>query len=356
MSYVALGLTAVLMAGCSQGAAPEPTAEPGGDDEDFGGQTLTVTNFGGTWQENWQTAVVEPFEKKYNAKILTVEATGTALLAKIQAQKEDPVIDVWMGNAKTGEQLIKDGLTLEVTEEDIPNLKNVIPALRREGDPYISFASGPVGIVYNTDMITTPPTSYDDLFDPAYAGHVAMPSNETCCSYYYAIQETYRAGGDLDDLDPGWEKLEELKPNVMAFTSWAQLVTLLTSGQAWIAYAATDRTGTAIKEGAPLDVVLPEEGALVIVDAIGIVKGTKKERLAQLYINQVLSAESQNAFTSSAVLSPGVTDATTDPANLPFLGTTEYLEKSSENFPMDWKVITEREPEWVETFSRIVGG
>lgn len=345
-------IAGMLLAACGSSNSGGSSAPVGND---FKGETLTVINYGGSWQDAWDKAITKPFEEKYNAKVVTVEATGTQLLSKMLAQRNNPQVDVWMGNAKDGEQLIKDGLVRNLDPARIPNLANVYPQYRRQGDGYVYVDVGPVGIVYNTDKIKTPPTSYNDLFNPAYKGHVVMPSTDTCCSYYFPIIESYLHGGDLNNMEPGWQALKRLKPNVLTFTGWQQLVSLMSSGQGWIAFAGTDRIGTAIKDGAHLKVVLPEEGNLPIPDVTGVTKGTKHERLAQLYINQVLAAKSQQEFTDWATLAPVVKNANATKDNLPFLGTPAYATKTSKEMPMDWSTVTKLQPEWLDRFQRTIG-
>jgi len=345
-------VTGMFLAACGSSGSGG-SSKPVGDD--FKGETLTVINYGGTWEEAWNKAITKRFEEKYNAKVVTVEATGTQLLSKMIAQRNSPQIDVWMGNAKDGEELIKDDLVQTLDPAKIPNMANVYPQYRRQGDGYVYVDVGPVGIVYNTDKIKTPPTSYQDLFNPAYKGHVVMPSTETCCSYYFPIIESYLNGGNLDNMEPGWKALEKLKPNVLTFTGWQQLVSLMSSGQGWIAFAGTDRIGTAIKDGAHLKVVLPEEGNLPIPDVTGITKGSKHQRLAELYVNQVLDAQSQQEFTDWATLAPVVNNAHATPENLPFLGTPEYAAKTAKEMPMDWATVTKLQSDWLDRFQKTIG-
>lgn len=357
-TVLATGAVVALLAACGSsndsGSASSGSTTPKGND--FSGETLTVINYGGSWQENWNKAITKGFEQKYNVKVREVEATGTQVVAKMRAQRNNPQIDVWMGNPTLGAQLTNEKMVNPLDPAKIPNMANVYPQFRIKGDPYVTVDSGPVGIVYNKKKIKTPPTSYADLYKPEYKGHVVMPSTDTCCSYYFPIIQSYLNGGDLNNMKPGWDALKRLKPNVLTFTGWQQLVSLMSSGQGWIAFAGTDRVGTAIKEGAPLGVVLPEEGNLPIPDVIGVTKGTKHQRLAELYINAVLGGQGQKEFTSWAVLSPVVKDAQVDPANLPFLGSPEYGEKTAKAMPMDWNVVLKNDSAWLEEFTKVVGG
>ena len=50
-----------------------------------------------------------------------------------------------------------------------------LPGVQVDGEVYIvPVDAGTAGIMYNADEITTPPTSWTDLFDPQYAGRASL--------------------------------------------------------------------------------------------------------------------------------------------------------------------------------------
>src|SRR5215471_3806482 len=61
--------------------------------------TLVVTGYGGRWSEVMKRALVEPFEKKYDARVEIVTGITTEWVAKLMAAGPDnPPFDVVMGN------------------------------------------------------------------------------------------------------------------------------------------------------------------------------------------------------------------------------------------------------------------
>src|SRR5207237_9763529 len=62
-------------------------------------KTLVVTGYGGRWSEVMKKALVEPFEKKYDARVEIVTGITTEWVAKLMAAGPDhPPFDVVMGN------------------------------------------------------------------------------------------------------------------------------------------------------------------------------------------------------------------------------------------------------------------
>src|SRR5438094_9941723 len=70
---------------------PQPVA-------DAQSKTLVVTGYGGRWSEVMKKALVEPFEKKYDARVEIVTGITTEWVAKLMAAGPDhPRFDVGTG-------------------------------------------------------------------------------------------------------------------------------------------------------------------------------------------------------------------------------------------------------------------
>src|SRR5690606_9264494 len=112
-------------------------------------------------------------------------------------------------------------------------------------------------------------------------------------------------GGSVENIDPGFQAIKSLKPNVLTFwTSTQQFESALLGGDAPVGIYNPNRAGALVKGGAPIGVVWPEEGAAVFGNAIGVVKDTKHRDLAEKYVNFALSTEVQQRFCEEALLAP----------------------------------------------------
>ena len=80
-------------------------------------------------------------------------------------------------------KLIAGKLTLPLDLQNIPNLANVIPAMQEAdyitegGQAYgVAYAYSPYGLAYNSALFSEPPTSWNVLWDPQYAGQYVLTS------------------------------------------------------------------------------------------------------------------------------------------------------------------------------------
>jgi putative spermidine/putrescine transport system substrate-binding protein len=339
---------AVVAGGVGLGAMPTAAAVA----KDFHGETLTVIDYGGGWQKSWDQYVIQPFEKMYNAKVVEVQSLTGPTVAKMRAQRDNPQFDVWM-MADLGATVVKnDGLVQPLDPNAIPNLAQVRPQARYPGNPYVDFAFFAMTIGYNTQAVKNPPLHWADLFKPEYKGHLVLPDINTCCGFLFVVMESYLNGGSLDNMAPGFQKLRELKPSVLTFSSsWDQIVSMVTTGQTWIALASSDRIGGAGLNGAPLKSIYPSEGSVAFPNAIGIVKGTKHLALAEAYINWVLSPEAQAGHGNHAVVIPANPLAKLLPNILQYLPTEAVLKKSI--YP-DWEKVGRDTAQWTKEWQNII--
>src|SRR3546814_14162014 len=72
-----------------------------------------------------------------------------------------------------------------------------------------------LGLVYNTNEIKTAPTSWEDLWNPKYAGIVTIPSpaNAMGVPFLYAVNKMQ--GGTSAAFKPGFDKLKSF--NVFSY-------------------------------------------------------------------------------------------------------------------------------------------
>ena len=112
---------------------------------------------------------------------------GDEAVAKMQAGFQADVV-----NSCVDESTLDDGAGRPVPtagHRRIPDWKNVFPAMKDlpgvpvDGKVYmVPVDAGTAGILYNADVIKTPPTSWHDLFDPQYAGRASIEDNSMTAS------------------------------------------------------------------------------------------------------------------------------------------------------------------------------
>ncbi len=128
-------------------------------------ETLVVNSFGGEYQELFEKAVIQPFEKKFGVKVVH-DATGTSAqdYAKIRASKGAPGFDV--AAALSPPEVVlgaKEGLLEKITDKEVPNLKFTWEKARQTmpPDPVINTLQFD-SLLYNKDKLDKPPTWADN--------------------------------------------------------------------------------------------------------------------------------------------------------------------------------------------------
>src|SRR3954453_21851721 len=113
---------------------------------------LTVIVYGGSFEEGWKKAVIEPFEKA-NPGIKVKIATGLTMqtVALMRAQKDDVRVDVIMMDEVGAAQANAEGLYHPLEVSKIANIEKLYPQFRTKGDPYTKFMYVAQALVYNKD-------------------------------------------------------------------------------------------------------------------------------------------------------------------------------------------------------------
>jgi putative spermidine/putrescine transport system substrate-binding protein len=109
-----------------------------------------------------------------------------------------------------------------------------------------------------------------------------------------------------------------------------------------------------IGQGVPVTVVIPKEGAVLGVDTVAIMKGSKKSELAYKFIDILYDPEIQAEIAKLKKGSPAVLNAKLDPevAKLPGVFSTSAQWKEQIN--IDPKLRAEKTAEWRKWFAETI--
>jgi iron(III) transport system substrate-binding protein len=142
-------------------------------------------------------------------------------------------------------------------------------------------------IAYNTALVKNPPKSWMDLTKPEYGnkqiGQVFAPSGGT--TWTRSMFERQVLGEDY------WKKQAATQP--VLFPSNAPLSDALVRGEVVIAPLLYNTIYPKKKDGAPIEIFFPPEGAPVTPFAAGIPKTAANPNAARLFLNWCLSEEGQ---------------------------------------------------------------
>lgn len=273
------------------------TAAPAGAEE------LVVGAFGGSFADNVKACHVGAFEKATGASVALKLGNSSQFAAAIRAGAGNPDMDVVYIDNSLAVQVHNENLDQKLDRAKLSHAAEVIPDAWGTADSYVVAMVSATALVYNPKMVKTPPTSWLDLMDPAFAGKYAIGDITGTSGLQFLLMLNKIKGGTLDNLDPGFAAIKPLvKDSVVLYTQADQIVSLFERGEIAIAPWYPDRAGVAADKGLSVAVSYPKEGSVGILPAIMIPKGTRKADLALKFIDQVLSAEGQKCFSERAYI------------------------------------------------------
>jgi len=326
----------------------------GGASHVFAQETVNVQTWGGSLAESFIKNISEPFEKETGIKVVLSYGMSVDALAKVRAQAGNPQIDIAMMGQTEGITLWQEGLTAPLDPKEIPNLANLIPqALYKDKDGTI-FYVGMYGyvfeIAYRTDKIKTPPTSWKDLWKEEYKGEVMLPP-PGIYSAYIQVMASRIHGGSETNMEPGWEALKKLAPNVGAiFNSDAEAYNLLASGEAAIAPVLMFTTIDLLKNGVAVARVSPAEGSPISWDGITLVKGSPNPEGAKKLINFMLQKQVVEAHVNAAATIPAMDGITFTPELAKALPSSP--EDRARLTTLDDATIAQHKADWIARWDR----
>jgi putative spermidine/putrescine transport system substrate-binding protein len=311
---------------------------------------LTVIVYGGSFEQGWKRSVIEPFEAA-NPDVKIRIATGLTqqAIALMRAQKNDVKVDVMMMDEVGAAQAHTEGLYEPLAPARVPNIQKLYPQFRVAGDPYTKFMYVAQALVWNKDRVKGQPDSWRALWQPEHKGRVVLPDISTSHGSMFLLTAAEMAGGGATKIDPGFDLIKTLKPNVLTYyTQHAQMAQLFTQGDASITSWTSDRAQAAIDGGAPLAWVVPKEGGYIIDSTIGIAKGTKKLDAALRYVNFVLSEAAQAANAEHTYLGPVNKEVKLRPEIASRLPVKDLPRLKT----ADWTYVTKVRPDWAQRWMR----
>ena len=216
-------------------------------------------------------------------------------LAALQAEKDAPVADVAYAGIAFGDQLVQAGVLQPYT----PQGSDAVPAdLKAADGSWTAVHTGTIAFLVNTDHLdgADVPTSWADLLEPEYAGKVGyLDPTQAAVGYSVATAANEALGGSLENWAPGLEYLKALKAN--GAVTPAQTATAKV-GQGEIPILIdTDFNGYKLRDqGTNVEIVIPEEGSLLVPYVVGMVNGAPNADNARTLLDFYFSTEGQQLF------------------------------------------------------------
>ena len=314
--------------------------------------TLTIAIPGANWGEAFETCVAKPIAAQAGFSYRVELGNSTTSFSKLQQQRDNPVIDVaWMDGGIS--ELAEAAGVVEVLDPArVPNLANLLPqAVAKKNGQHFAASVGfySLGIVYNSEVVTPTPTSWNDLWSSDYEDEVIIPAPANAAGIPFILFLDKIWNGQ-SDLAATFAKLKELKAS-MYFDTSGTASNAFQSGEAVIGANFNVSAWELADKGLPVAFVAPKEGFWANDGRIHLVKGSKNRELAEKLINYALTPEASTCLADKLYLGPAIAGVTVSPETarkMPW-GAEGSIESLVQ---IDWEFINAQRASIVEIWNR----
>jgi len=248
-------------------------------------------------------------ESNPDIKINWVRDSTGIITAKLLAERDNPQADVIWGLAATSLLLLKSEGMLDAYA---PAGVDKLDAKFVDGDnppAWVGMDAWVASVCYNTVEAgkagLTPPTSWKDLTDPQYAGHLIMPNPNSSGTGFLDVSSWLQIFGE----DGGWEYMDALHENIARYThSGSKPCKLAAAGEIPIGISFAFRGAKSKAAGAPIEIIVPSEGVGWDMEATAIVAGTANLDAAKKLVDFTVTKQANEMYNTgyAVVAYPGV--------------------------------------------------
>lgn len=220
-----------------------------------------------------------------------LESTGP-ITARLMAEAENPRADVILGLSVISlVELEARGMLATYAPEGLGQIK---PLFRDSKNPphWVGSDAWASALCYNLaegEQNGVPePASWADLTRPEYRGHIVMLNPSSSGAGLLAVVTWMELWGE----DAAWDYMDDLHENISQYVhSGSKPCRMAASGEAVVGVSYPVPGVTAINKGAPLSVVIPEEGIGSDIEGVAILAGARNLDAAQRLLDFTVSAE-----------------------------------------------------------------
>ena len=249
-------------------------------------KTITVYT---SQPQDQMAAVVAAFNRDHPEIRVDVFRSGTTeLMAKLAAEfaaGSTPADVMLIADAVAMTQLKNDGRLLAYTDAPVAGIP---PSVIDPDRTFFGTKLITTGIVYNTDLVKTPPTSWADLKTPEIAGSLIMPSP------LYSGAAVIHVGTMTQQPAFGWPWYEALaEGGAVAGQGNGTVIEAVARGEKAYGIIIEYMALNAKAKGSPVDFVFPAEGVSVITQPVAILKDSDAVEAAKVFVDWQLSRAAQ---------------------------------------------------------------
>lgn len=296
--------------------------------------------------------LIPAFEEATGIKVI-LQSMGTGdVLARIEAEKENPQADINWGAINLGVYQTTSHLWEKYVS---PNEKN-LPDAYKSYNGYFTYTklSGSAALLLNKDVFkklgldVEKFDGYESLLWPELKGKIAMGDPTASSSAMAELTNMLLVMGEKAYDEKAWEYVEKFigQLNGSILSSSSQIYKATADGEYAVGVSYEDPCIGLLEDGATnLKVVYPKEGAVWLPSGTAIVKGAPHMENAKKFIDFLISEEAQKILAKTTIR-PVITSIKNESKNIkPFdeinvaYEDIEYCAKNRKDWQQRWTDI-----------------
>lgn len=276
----------VVVSACRAPATPVVTPSP-----EVTAQTLFFYN----WDDYIKPQILADFEEQFGVEIdYQLYAYSTDMLAEVRAGPTP--YDVVVPSDYVVEIMRREDLLAPLDRGNIPNFANIDPLFLNPtydpGNRYcVPYQWGTLSLGYNSEAIGREITSWGEIFDPDAGYRIAWQGAARDGLAPILLYLGYSPSTtDSDKIEEAAAFLINSGQNIIAYTE-DEAHNMLAAGEVDIALTWSGSMARLMQDNPAMRYVIPQEGAVIWVDAMCILATSERKALAETFINYILEPE-----------------------------------------------------------------
>lgn len=300
-------------------------------------------------------AVIPAFESATGIKVI-LQSMGTGdVLARLEAEKENPQADINWGAVNLGYYTEHPDLYMEYVS---PN-DGKLPEAYQNSTGYFTNTklSGSAALLLNLDVfeeIGLDPdsfTGYKDLLRPELKGRIAMGDPTASSSAFAELSNMLLVMGEAPYDESAWDFVgqfvNQLDGSILSSSS--QIYKGTADGEYAVGVSYEDPCVGLLEDGATnLKVIYPDEGAVWLPGGAAIVSGCKNVENAKKFIDFLISEEGQACYADTTIR-PVLPDVKNTSPNMPPFSKINVVYEDIEH-------CAEMQSKWKERWLKLITG
>ncbi|MBV8188427.1 MAG: extracellular solute-binding protein [Alphaproteobacteria bacterium] len=324
------------------------------------GKSVYIGTYTGVQGEYIRKFVTPKFQADFDCKVFQTENVTLGNIAILRTQKAAPNYSVMLMD-DVGVPIAKaESLIAQLPPDKIPNLAKVFPNFMYNDGYGAAFAVSTVSPWYNKSI--KPIESFADLWGERFRGRFMMITpKQTQSLHLLTVAASMVTGKPIleaqYELDKGWTKMAELKPNVQTiYDNINTAVLAVSQGQADAAGPDfSKQLLPVIAKGAPLVQSQPAEGSFAGVNCVTLVKNAPEPDLGAALIDRILSPQVQKGMAEYTIAAPAVSGIELEKATAAIVPYPESRMREMKLYVLDWERLNPQRGAILDKFNQVFG-